>query len=279
MTPNDHAALMKIGKAMAATNGYRPQQASDLYVTSGTTRDYAYGKYRIFSYTFELSVRDYPRNSMIAPETGRNREAVLYLAERAWCPLSVLGATTMAARCGAFDDDLEVPRGWRVNPDGTDTATVGAWQRGVPRATSYLGPRQLVAGPTGQSAFATGLSAGTSTSGNDLDGGRTTAVSPAIALPAAAGQRLTFRWTFAHYSSTTAADEFRVEVVAADGTATTVHLVQGAPVDRDGAWRNASVLLDPWAGQQITLRFSATDSGPDGLVEAAFDDVRVTRPG
>jgi hypothetical protein len=279
MTPNDHAALMKIGKAMAATNGYRPQQASDLYITSGTTRDYAYGKYRIFSYTFELSVRDYPDDSMIAPETGRNREAALYLAERAWCPLSVLGAATMAARCGAYDDDLEVTKGWRVNPDGTDTATTGAWQRGVPRATSYLGPRQLTAAPTGQSAFATGLFAGTSTSANDLDGGRTTAVSPLIALPAAAGQKLTFRWTLAHYSSATAADEFRVEVVAADGTATTVHLALGTPVDRDGAWRNASVVLDPWAGQQITLRFSATDGGRDSLVEAAFDDVRVTRPG
>jgi carboxypeptidase T len=279
MTPNDHAALMKIGKAMAATNGYRPQQASDLYITSGTTRDYAYGRYRIFSYTFELSVRDYPDDSMIGPETRRNREAVLYLAERAWCPLSILGAATSAARCGAYDDDLEVTKGWRVNPDGTDTATVGGWQRGVPRATSYLGPRQLTAAPTGQSAFATGLLAGTSTSANDLDGGRTTAVSPAIALPAAAGQKLTFRWSFAHYASATAADEFRVEVLGADGAATTVYLVEGAPVDRDGAWRNASVLLDPWAGQQITLRFSAMDGGPDGLVEAAFDDVRVTRPG
>ena len=279
MTPNDQAALMKIGKAMAATNGYRPQQASDLYITSGTTRDYAYGLYRIFSYTFELSVRDYPDDSLIASETGRNKEAVLYLAERAWCPLSVLGAATMAARCGAYDDDLEVTKGWRVNPSGTDTATIGVWQRGVARATSYQGLRQLTAAPTGQSAFATGLLAGTSTSANDLDGGRTTAVSPAIALAAAAGQNLTFRWTFAHYSSAAAADEFRVEVVAADGTATTVHLVPGAPVDRDGAWTNASVPLDPWAGQQITLRFSATDGGPDGLVEAAFDDVRVTRPG
>ena len=45
---------------MAATNGYRPEQASDLYLTSGTTRDYEYGTYRIFAYTFEMSVEDYP---------------------------------------------------------------------------------------------------------------------------------------------------------------------------------------------------------------------------
>jgi carboxypeptidase T len=277
MTRDDHAALMKIGKAMAATNRYRPQQASDLYITSGTTRDYAYGKYRIFSYTFEMSARDYPDDALIASETGRNREAILYLAERAWCPLAVLGPATEAARCGAFDDDLEVAKGWTVNPDATDTATAGAWQRGVPVATSYLGLRQLTAAPTGRSAFATGL-AGGGPSLKDLDGGVTTALSPQISLPAAAGQRLTFRWTFAHYASANTADEFRVEVVAADGAATTIHLVQGAPVDRDGAWANASVSLDAWAGQQIRLRFSATDGGRDGLVEAAFDDIRVTRP-
>ena len=45
---------------MAATNGYKPEQASDLYISSGTTRDYQYGTYRIFAYTFEMSVKDYP---------------------------------------------------------------------------------------------------------------------------------------------------------------------------------------------------------------------------
>ena len=102
MTRADHDAMVHIGKAMAASNGYRPQQASDLYVTSGTTRDFAYGRYRIYSYTFELSNGDYLDDSRIASETGRNRNAVLYLAERAWCPLSVLGVTVRTARCGAF---------------------------------------------------------------------------------------------------------------------------------------------------------------------------------
>src|SRR3954464_14802114 len=108
MTADDHNALVSIGRHMAATNGYRPEQASDLYITSGTTRDYEYGMYRIFAYTFELSVVDYPKDTMIASETGRNKEAVLYLIERAACPLAVLGTATRIARCGAFDDDLEI---------------------------------------------------------------------------------------------------------------------------------------------------------------------------
>ncbi len=54
--------------------------------------------------------------------------------------------------------------------------------------------------------------------------------------------------------------------------------VEGRAAAVDAAWRGASVSLDAWAGQAIRLRFSATDDGPDTLVEAAFDDVRVTLP-
>ena len=111
-----------------------------------------------------MSVRDYPKTRMIAPETGRNREAVLWLAERAWCPLSVLGADVRTARCGAFDDDLEVARGWTVNPDGTDTAPAsGRWARGNPAGTTAAGVTlQPTTVPSGRSAFVTGLAAGSS---------------------------------------------------------------------------------------------------------------------
>jgi carboxypeptidase T len=279
MTTDDHAALRKIGVRMAATNGYKPEQASDLYITTGTSRDYAYGRYRIFTYTFEMSTKDYPGNAWIAGETGRNREAVLYLAERAWCPLSVLGATVMANRCGAFDDDLEVARGWRINPNGTDTATRGRWRQGHPTATSYLGTKQAGTTPSGRYAFATGL-AGGSPSADDVDGGRTTVESPDITLTSHAGQKLTFRYTFAHYASATTADEFRVQVVPVGGGApVTVFVRKGSAVDRDAVWMSASLPMDAFAGQTVRLRFSATDASPDGLVEAAFDDVRVTRPG
>ena len=144
MTADDHNAMVSIGRRMAATNGYRPEQASDLYISSGTTRDYEYGMYRIFSYTFEMSIGAYMDDSKIASETGRNKEAVLYLMERAWCPLSVLGATVRQARCGAFDDDFEVARGWAIDPDGTDTAPAsGRFARGTPAQTTYNGAKQL----------------------------------------------------------------------------------------------------------------------------------------
>jgi hypothetical protein len=280
MTVDDHNALSIIGRHIAATNGYRPEQASDLYITSGTTRDYEYGMYRIFAYTFELSVVAYPKDTLIASETGRNREAVLYLIERAACPLAVLGAATRIARCGAFDDDLEVDRGWTVNADGTDTATAGVWQRGHPQpTTSASGPKQLAVAVSGRYGLFTGLSAGSSASANDLDGGWTTATSPPISLPASAGQKLQFRWTFAHDRTSRAVDEFRVEVIdMAVASAATVFLVPGGPVERNAAWRAASIDLGAWAGKTIRLRFSASDGGVNGVVEAGFDDVRVTQP-
>ena len=149
MTRSDHDALVLIGKRMASFNGYKPEQASDLYITSGTTRDFMYGMYRTFSYTFEMSVVDYPDDSKIATETGRNKNAVLYLAERAACPLAVVSDAVRIARCGAFDDDLEVGRGWTANPDGTDTATSGKFSRANPEGTSSSGAKQLSDVPSG----------------------------------------------------------------------------------------------------------------------------------
>ena len=278
MTKQDQSALAIIGKHMAATNGYRPEQASDLYVSDGTSRDYQYGVYRIFSYTFELSAKDYPDDSLIASETGRNKEAVLYLMERAWCPLSVLGTAVTKARCGAFDDDLEVYRGWGLNPDGTDTAPVNArFVRGDPAGTASNGPKQLGTTPSGSKAYVTGASAGSSTNANDLDG-RTTVRSPSIAIPAATGQRLTFAYVFAHSKGSSAADYLRVIVERADGSQVQVFRVSGTPVDVDGAWRTASISMDAFAGQTVHLRFQAADGGPGNLLEVEFDDVRVTRP-
>ena len=280
MTAADHAALVAIGRHMAATNGYRPEQASDLYISSGTSRDYAYGTYRIFEYTFEMSVVDYPDDALIPSETGRNREAILYLMERAGCPLAILGAATRIARCGAYDDDLEVNRGWARNFDGNDTATSGLWSRAAPAATSTASGRKQAASVTsGRYGLVTGPGAGASAAANDVDGGRTSVTSSPIDLPATAGQKLQLRYSFAHDATATSADRLRVDVLdVGGGTASTVFTAYGAPVNRNASWKLASVDLSRFAGRTIRIRISAIDVGVDGIVEAAVDDVRVTQP-
>jgi len=204
---------------------------------------------------------------------------VLWLAERAWCPLSVLGTTIRQARCGAFDDDLEVARGWKVNPDGTDTAPAGArWARGNPARTRAAGVTiQPTTTPSGRAALVTGLKAGAKPSSHDLDG-LTTVRSTPITLPAGSGQTLSFRYLWAHRANSTSADHLRAIVEAADGTQTVVWQRLGAPTLKAGKWRVASINMDAWAGQLIRIRFEAVDGAHASLVEAGVDDVRVTRP-
>jgi carboxypeptidase T len=279
MTSQDHAALAGLGTAMARTNGYTPQQGSDLYVSAGTSRDYLYGAYRIFAYTFELSAEDYPDDGQIAAETGRNREAVLSLLERAWCPLSILGAAVTSARCGAFDDDLEVARGWVTNPDGSDTAPAAArFARANPAATAAHGKKQLGATPSGRAAFVTGPAAGLTVVSNDLDG-RSSIRSPSIRLPWGAGQQLTFAYVFAHSARSSASDSLRIAIELTDGSRVPMFSVVGRAVDVDGVWKTGVVSLDAFAGQTIRLYVVAEDGGSANLLEVELDDIRVTRPG
>jgi hypothetical protein len=97
MTQDDHNVLVAMGQAMAATNGYTPEQASDLYITDGTINDWLYGVHRILNYTFEMYPRTssqggfYPPDEVIPTQTSRNRAAILYLLEQADCPYDVIG--------------------------------------------------------------------------------------------------------------------------------------------------------------------------------------------
>ncbi len=77
MTARTTTRWSRSARHMAAASRYTAKQASDLYLASGTTADYLYGRYRVFAFTIELSAVDYPRDTAIGPETARNREAVL----------------------------------------------------------------------------------------------------------------------------------------------------------------------------------------------------------
>jgi carboxypeptidase T len=98
LTQDDADAFEALGVAMADTNGYTPQQSSDLYITDGTINDWLWADQGIFSYTFEMYPTSsleggfYPPGSVIDRETSRNREAVLMLMEYADCVYRIIGA-------------------------------------------------------------------------------------------------------------------------------------------------------------------------------------------
>ena len=140
MTLDDLMTFRKLAGDMAATNGYIPQQASDLYTTSGDTVDWLYGAQGIFGFTFEMYPRYsnpgfYPPGNVIERETRRNIAAVTYLAGVADSPRKVIGLGGDAT-LPEVALDVASPAPWWVGKPLTLTAsatddvgvTLVAWQ-------------------------------------------------------------------------------------------------------------------------------------------------------
>nr|WP_246257735.1 M14 family metallopeptidase [Amycolatopsis anabasis] len=81
MTAAEAKRFQDLGRQMAATNNYTPEQSSDLYITDGSVNDWMWGNHKILSYTFEMYPRGsnpgfYPPDEVIGRETTRNDRAV-----------------------------------------------------------------------------------------------------------------------------------------------------------------------------------------------------------
>ncbi|MEK7691867.1 MAG: M14 family metallopeptidase [Bdellovibrionota bacterium] len=86
----DEEVFSTMAKTMATWNKYKPQQASDLYIASGDTTDWAYDTHKIFAFTFELSPADmwtgggfYPGDEIIDRVFEANLRPALYLIDLA----------------------------------------------------------------------------------------------------------------------------------------------------------------------------------------------------
>jgi carboxypeptidase T len=97
MTRDQHDTFEALGTSLARTNGYTPEQSSDLYITDGAIDDWLWGANGVFAFTFEMYPADgpgpgfYPPDEVIHRETARNREAALLLLEEAACPYAAIG--------------------------------------------------------------------------------------------------------------------------------------------------------------------------------------------
>ncbi len=93
----DRKTFETMAKTMAAWNKYTPEQASDLYIASGDTTDWAYGEHGIFAFTFELSPKNslgsagfYPGQGVLDQVYQDNLRPCLYLMDVAGDPYQVL---------------------------------------------------------------------------------------------------------------------------------------------------------------------------------------------
>jgi hypothetical protein len=277
-----------LGQQMAATNGYTPEQASDLYIADGTIIDWMWNQHRIFSYTFEMYPGSsgsgggfYPPDEQIPSRTSVNREAVLMFSEYADCPYRIVGL--QATYCGGggggttiYSDQFETATGWTVNPNSTDTATLGQWERANPADTNSSGAKQLGTTVSGSFDLVTGAAAGTSAGAFDIDGGTTSIRSPSITLPSSGTLTLNFQHYFAFGSNSSSADFFRVSIVTSSGT-TQVFNRTGSTTDTDAVWTAGTANLTPFAGQSVQILIQAADASGASLVEAGVDNVTIVQ--
>lgn len=174
-----------------------------------------------------------------------------------------------------FSDTFETANGWTTNPNGTDTATTGAWERGDPEQTSSTVTLQLGTTVSGTNDLVTARLAGASAGANDVDGGTTSVRSPAIVLPTGT-LTLSYSWYLAHLSNATSADFFRVSIVHSGGT-TALFTRAGVASNRAGAWANGSNDITAYAGQSVRILFECADAATGSLIECGVDDVTISK--
>jgi hypothetical protein len=176
-----------------------------------------------------------------------------------------------------FHDDFRADQAWTMGEVGDD-ATDGLWVRGVPTGSYFLGVVEpevdatptadgfcLVTEPHDQQGFV---------GNSDVDGGRTTVLSPVFDGLGLGDLTLTYQRWFSNRAPTPGSDEFRADV-SSDGGVTWTNL-ETLDVGVE-AWSLVSVDLGSVVDLSSTmrLRFVAEDLGENQYVEAAVDDVQI----
>lgn len=286
MTQDERDAHAVAGQAMAATNGYTPEQASDLYITDGSIGDWTFGVHKIFSYTFEMYPVSssqggfYPPDEVIPTQTSRNRQAILYLVTNADCMWRVIGKE--AQYCGGtppttiWSDNFDgAATGWTINAGGTDTATVGKFEIGDPAQTTSSGTKQLGTTQSGSNDLVTGRLAGASAGDYDVDGGVTSARSAPIALSNSFSTiTLKFYGYLAHGTNSSTADYLRVKVIGS--TTSTVFQELGSTANDNGSWVQYTADISSFKGQSVQLQVECADVSTPSLVECGVDTITIT---
>ncbi len=180
---------------------------------------------------------------------------------------------------GPWFDTVELDFGWTLGvPD--DDATTGVWERADPIGTIYnsqqVQPEDDHTPDPGHICFVTGNgTVGGAAGENDVDGGRTTLLSPVFNTAGATSATLSYwRWYTNHLGNNPSQDYWDVDVTPDE--VSWVHLEH--TTDSANSWTEHTFDLGsyiPLTGT-VRIRFVATDLSPGSLVEAAVDDIMVS---
>lgn len=181
----------------------------------------------------------------------------------------------------AFEDDFSTDLGWVVGAPG-DNATSGIWERVNPVGTTTGGQQVQPNGPLfGSACYVTGQHpVGQGVGASDVDNGRTTLLTPLLDL-SELSQPVTisyWRWYSNSAGASPNTDIFEVDISPDGGaTWTSVEVVGPSGPETTGGWFQYS--FDPASLIPLTdavrMRFIASDTDPQSLVEAAVDGFRI----
>jgi hypothetical protein len=177
-----------------------------------------------------------------------------------------------------FRDDVETVTGWTCGvPD--DDAIDGLWERGIPEATYGIENRQGNPGEDhtpdpGEFCYCTGPEAGYNFWDNDVDGGKTTLLSPVVDLGAIATATLSYyRWYTNNAGQWVGEDYWQVDVTNdGENWVSLEYTNTGMP-----AWVEQVFELDQYVDltSHVQLRFVASDYLHASNIEGAVDDVEI----
>jgi hypothetical protein len=194
-------------------------------------------------------------------------------------PDSYTASVDLFLMVGPWFDSVESDLAWVIGlPD--DDAGSGHWERVDPNGTVYesqpVQPEDDHTPDPGQICFVTGNASVGGTAGeNDVDGGRTTLISPVFNMVDATSATLSYwRWYTNDLGNSPGEDYWSVDV-SADG----VDWVQlEHTMASDNSWSEHGFDLGSYIPftDAVRFRFIAADEGNGSLVEAAVDDITVS---
>jgi len=172
-----------------------------------------------------------------------------------------------------FTDDFETNKGWTVGATG-DNATTGVWERCDPQVTTAQPGDDHTPTP-GVNAYITQCAAGSGQGAYDVDGGKTTLLSPIFDLSTYTAASVSYyRW----YSNDTGASpglDYWVVEVTGNGTAW-VPIENTNVTNRSWALKNFNIGDYVSLTSTVRFRFIASDYEPGSIVEAGVDDFSIT---
>ena len=173
--------------------------------------------------------------------------------------------------------NMESAAGWTGGLSG-DTATTGQWTRGNPIGTDAQPEDDH--SPSGTNCWFTGQgSSGGSLGENDVDGGFTSLLSPAMDLSGAVDPIISYwRWYSNDTGASPNADIFEVHISGdGGGTWTSVEIVGPEGGESNGGWFQKTLKVSDYVSlsSDVRMRFRASDLNDGSIVEAAIDDLEV----